>query len=436
MRWAMIRVCLAACGLMGAYGEAAWGGTLLARDGKTYTGKVEFKAGNQVVVTPARGEAVTLLLENVAKVTMADAPAAPGEAIERDPNLPLPWQQRDIGRVKAPGSGAEDKGVFTVRGAGWGIWGGADSFHFVYQPFGGDIDVVAQLGDRPTEENAFVAGLTMRESLDASAAQASVMMFPGGGVRMSCRPVQGGAEAAPQPGVKPYQWVRLARTGDRFSGFCSADGQTWVLVGTVRVKMGAGAYVGLACATTLNHAVLGTTFDHVKLTAQAMGPAEGFGLVDGSLMAGRVKRLDEQVLKYADGAGVERSLPARAVAHVFTRALPADARQALAQRKEGISLASGDEIEGAVQGMGDGRVTVASLLFGRQSEPLAKVVMVVLRPAKATGGCAVSTRDGSIYRGTKLTAGEGMVTAEGGAAGTVNVKAEDITGMDLKHELQ
>jgi hypothetical protein len=200
----------------------------------------------------------------------------------------------------------------------------------------------------------------------------------------------------------------------------------------VRVKMNPTASLGLACATTLNHALLGTTFDRVSIAARSMGPAEGLGLVDGSLVAGRVKRLDAQGLKYTDAAGVERSLAAKAVACIFTCPLPPDIGQALAQHKEGLSLATGDEIEGSVEGVRDGKVTVASLLFGRQTEPLSKVVMAVLQPMKTGGGLSVCTRDGSIYRCIGVTTEEGMLIAEAGVAGTVSVKAEDLAGINLQ----
>ena len=47
-----------------------------------------------------------------------------------------------------------------------------------------------------------------------------------------------------------------------------------------------------------------------NLTAQIMVPAAGVGLVDGSLLAGRAKSLDGQLLKYADASGVVRSVAA------------------------------------------------------------------------------------------------------------------------------
>ena len=403
---------------------------MAARDGKSYSGRVELQPGGHVLIVASSGAAVTLPFDKVARFSVADAPVVPAAPARRDAGLPLPWRQDGVGQLKEPGTSSEESGVFTVRGAGWGIWGAADSFQFVSQPLVGEGEVIARLGVLPSEENPFVAGLTMRESFDPRSPQAAVMMFPEGGLRMSCRPVDGSAESAPPSGNKPWQWVRLVRAGDSFSGFCSADGQAWTLVGTVRVQMKAEAQVGLACAATLNQGLAGATFDHVKVTALPSGPAEGLGLVDGSIVAGRARILDAQGLKYTDPAGVERRLPAEAVAYVFTRPLPPDVRAALAARPEGVSFVTGDAMEGAVQGLGEGRVTVSSLMVGRQTPPLSKVVTVVLRPVKPRGGASVSTRDGSVYRCQSVIMSDGVVTAQGGAAGDVTVKAASVTAVD------
>lgn len=424
MRLKFIQVGLVVAVAVGLFTENTQAGSLRTRDGKTCVGKLELKAGNQVVVTPSSGEPLTVSFQNVGSLSMIDPVAVPAQSVDRDPQLPPPWQQADVGLVKAPGSGKEAEGVFALRGAGWGIWGGADSFHFVYQPASGDVDIVARLGDRPTEENPFVAGLAVRQGLDAAAPQAAVMMYPGCVLRMSGRPVDGSTQSSPTAGTKPYQWLRLLRAGDCFSGFCSIDGAAWVLVGTVRAKMSPSVLVGLASATTLNHMVLGTTFDHVKVTVQDMGTSEGVGLVDGSLLAGRAKSMDGDVLKYVDLAGVEHSVPAATVAHFFARPLPPDVRRVLVERKEGLTLATGDAIEGSVQGLNGGHVTVSSLLFGRQSTKLSEVAMVVMRPVKTAGGGYISTRDGSIYRCTAISVSDGAVTAEGGLAGPFTVKAE------------
>ena len=76
-------------------------------------------------------------------------------------------------------------------------------------------------------------------------------------------------------------------------------------------------------------------------------------------------------------------MPAETVAYLFTRPLPPDVRKSLIERPEGVSLVTGDAIEGSVQGLRDARVQVTSLILGQQTPQLSKVMAVVLRPVKA-----------------------------------------------------
>src|SRR5262249_26803086 len=59
--------------------------------------------------------------------------------------LPIPWLSDDVGAVGATGSASHSAGTFTVRGSGADIWGTADGFRFVYQPLGGDGEIVARV---------------------------------------------------------------------------------------------------------------------------------------------------------------------------------------------------------------------------------------------------------------------------------------------------
>jgi len=59
--------------------------------------------------------------------------------------LPGPWQTLDIGAVGLPGSALYAAGQFTLKGAGANIWGAADAFRYVYQPFSGDGQIVARV---------------------------------------------------------------------------------------------------------------------------------------------------------------------------------------------------------------------------------------------------------------------------------------------------
>jgi len=64
----------------------------------------------------------------------------------------------------------------------------------------------------------------------------------------------------------PY-WVRLSRVGNAFTGYQSADGATWQLVGSATITMGANVFIGLA-VTSHNDGVLSTAvFDNVTFVS-------------------------------------------------------------------------------------------------------------------------------------------------------------------------
>src|SRR5262249_39397877 len=79
--------------------------------------------------------------------------------------------------------------------------------------------------------------------------------------------------------VAPY-WVRLVRSGSTFTGYSSADGVTWMQVGTISVSMATNALEGLA-VTAHNDTMLNTsTFDNISVTALT-GPTTVYQINSG-----------------------------------------------------------------------------------------------------------------------------------------------------------
>jgi hypothetical protein len=299
----------------------------------------------------------------------------------------------------------------------------------VYQPLAGDGDFIARLADLPTTENPFQAGLTIRQGLDPAADEVSLMVHPGGVPHLNSRPVNGAGRSPPAESKIPCNWVRLIRAGDVFIAFYSADGQSWLPVGTRRVKMNGPVYAGLACAATVNENLASATFDHVLVRFEPMGPARGFALVDGSLIAAQVRRFDAKKVTYADSAGAEHTLPAEWVAYIFNQPLPPDMRGKLLAVKIGLCLVNGDSVEGDVRGLIDGQVAVVSLVFGPQNTKFSQVATVVLRQVVAKGSFSLDCNDGSIYRCQAVNVADGIITAETATMGTMNVKAMDLVGV-------
>jgi subtilisin family serine protease len=197
--------------------------------------------------------------------------------------LPSPWQAQDIGSVGVAGNATSTSaGAFTVSGSGADIWGTADAFQFVYQPLTGDGQIVARVATVPNTDPWAKAGVMIREDLTAGARHAAVLVTPSNGVAFERRVASNGASTYTAATGAAPEWVKLVRTGTRMTAYASADGVTWVLVGSDTVSMTATTVcVGLA-VTSHNNATLGTaTFDSVTTgppdvpTVTLTAPADG-----------------------------------------------------------------------------------------------------------------------------------------------------------------
>jgi hypothetical protein len=68
-------------------------------------------------------------------------------------------------------------------------------------------------------------------------------------------------------GSLPY-WIKLARSGNVFTMYGSADGVNWVQSGTSQtVSMAQNVYVGLAVSSRSTSALATASFDNVSVTS-------------------------------------------------------------------------------------------------------------------------------------------------------------------------
>ena len=106
--------------------------------------------------------------------------------------VPPPWQTQDIGAVGVAGNSLYAAGVFTVSGAGADIQGTADAFRFVYMTVTGDCTIIARVVSVQNIDPWSKAGVMIRQSLDAGAANAFIAVTPGNGVTWQYRSSAGG----------------------------------------------------------------------------------------------------------------------------------------------------------------------------------------------------------------------------------------------------
>jgi hypothetical protein len=166
-----------------------------------------------------------------------------------------------------------------------------DSFYFVRQPLPGNGTVTARVtslagsatpgiqGGTSALQPWAKAGIIIKASLRQGSAYAAMMVTGMHGVRMQydythdIAGLPGGVSAAAP------RWLRLVRSGDTLTGYDSADGSHWTLVGTARLPglataVQAGIFTAAPDSVTDENAgstLASAVFDHVTVAGTRPG---------------------------------------------------------------------------------------------------------------------------------------------------------------------
>jgi hypothetical protein len=180
--------------------------------------------------------------------------------------VPSPWQTQDIGAVGVTGGSLYVNGVFAMTGAGADIQGAADAFRFDYVTATGDCTIIGQVVSMQNVNAWSKAGVMIRQSLDAGAANAFIALTPGNGATWQYRASAGGSTGWSQTtGLNVPYWVELVRSGSTFTGYRSPDGTNWTQQGTTTITMSNSVVVGLAVTSHNNSSLCTADFDNVTV---------------------------------------------------------------------------------------------------------------------------------------------------------------------------
>jgi hypothetical protein len=163
-----------------------------------------------------------------------------------------------------PGSAVIAAGQFTLKGAGADIWGTADAFRYLYQPFSGNGQIVARV-TRIDNTNPYAkAGIMLRDTLTAGSAHVILDVKPDGGVEFMQRSTAGGATTylGGTPAAFPM-WLRLVRTGSSVSAGVSSNGSQWTTIGTTTVGATSSGFIGLPVTSHTTATLSTATLDQV-----------------------------------------------------------------------------------------------------------------------------------------------------------------------------
>jgi concanavalin A-like lectin/glucanase superfamily protein len=215
-----------------------------------------------------------------------------------------------------PGSTVVTEGVYEITGNGNDIWDNADAFQYYYTELTGDGMMVARVVDVGEGSNAWAkGGVMIRQSTDAGSMHAITALTgsEGGGAAFQRRVATDGSSdsnhgLADGPYAPPY-WVKTVRIGNDFTGYLSADGETWVQAGdTVTIEMADPVLIGLAVTSHAAGELRTVTFDNIAVQAVSAGwwPLnEGVGEIVADLSGNGV---DGTINNPAGGLGVDGSV--------------------------------------------------------------------------------------------------------------------------------
>lgn len=218
------------------------------------------------------------------------------------------WQSTDIGAVAAAGTTTESGGTIVVRGSGADIWDLADEFRYHAKPLSGDGEIVARLASLENTHGWAKAGVMMRETLQPYSRHVFVCVSAANGTALQSRTATG-AYSASMAGTwsTAPQWVKLVRSGSTFTGYTSANGQTWTHVGSVSVELGSSIHAGLAVTSHNDGTLCAATFDNVTLSAAGSAPAPSAPAAPSGLTATASSALQVQLI-WTDNATNETAV--------------------------------------------------------------------------------------------------------------------------------
>lgn len=181
--------------------------------------------------------------------------------------LPSPWQNQDVGTVGVAGGSSYSNGTFVVTGSGADIFGTADAFQYACQSGSGDCSIQARVASVQDINVWSKAGLMIRETLDAGALNAAIFVTPSNGINFQWRTnTDGVTTSSNAPSLTAPYWVKLARTGNSFTGYDSTNGSSWTAISTQTVVMATNVYLGLGVTSHTNTIQCTATIDNVTPT--------------------------------------------------------------------------------------------------------------------------------------------------------------------------
>jgi hypothetical protein len=198
------------------------------------------------------------------------------------------WTGADIGSPGVAGSHSISGTTINVSGSGADVWSTGDECYDLSKSYAGDAQMTARVVSQDRSDVWAKAGVMVRASTAANAANAFICVTPRSGISFQTRLTDGGTTSGNTAGTSgftaPY-WFRLTRSGNVFTCHRSTDGVSWFQLGPSETIANAPAtmFAGLMVASVNNNGNSVANFDNISLVRTGVTPVAP----DIALPAGR-----------------------------------------------------------------------------------------------------------------------------------------------------
>lgn len=224
-------------------------------------------AANATTYTDATAAAGTSYIYRVRAINSAGNSAYSNDATVTTPAAPVTpsLTSADIGTTGGSTTVVTEGSAYTVTGGGADIYGTSDEFRFVYKQLTGDFDVKVRVSALTYQVAGTMAGLMARATLDADSRHVYVKTRADGTTNWAVRATTAGTTTASSSTATPFPnaWIRMARVGNTFTMYTSADGVTWTQLAQTTQSLPTTLYVGLAVSAHQAGATTTATYDNL-----------------------------------------------------------------------------------------------------------------------------------------------------------------------------
>lgn len=192
-------------------------------------------------------------------------------AFAQSGNLGIFTNSGDIGGPAIKGSAGFSNGQYRITGSGANIWGKQDQFQYVWREMTGNFTVTATMRFIGQGAEHRKAGIMVRQSLDADATYADVVIHGSGMPGLQWRSKAGedtNAFDLPFDGPATFR-VKLVRTGIKIYMYIAKDGAEPKEIAHTEVSFRNPVLVGLVVCSHQADASDTVIFSDVSVEAQA-----------------------------------------------------------------------------------------------------------------------------------------------------------------------